>query len=130
MHGLRIIWDFISHFDNLFQILKMKLQKSLTSLKVMSDTYKLKCVWQYFYLKWFFYESVFPKNFRLKTFYIITTKRIFTDLAWANVHLFLWKKNKNYLNNVIKRLLLKKKVYETSYFSWERVFSMTWFRNQ
>ena len=44
MHGLRIIWDFISHFDNLFQILKMKLQKSLTSLKVMSDTYKLKCV--------------------------------------------------------------------------------------
>ena len=31
MHGLRIIWDFISHFDNIFQILKMKLQKSLTS---------------------------------------------------------------------------------------------------
>ena len=22
MHGLSIIWDFISHFDNLFQILK------------------------------------------------------------------------------------------------------------
>ena len=59
MHGLRIIWDFISHFDNLFQILKMELQKSLTSLKVMSD--KLKCVWYHFYLKCFFMKAFFLK---------------------------------------------------------------------
>ena len=45
MHGLRIIWDFINHFDNLFQIWKMELQKSLVTLKVMLDAYKLKWVW-------------------------------------------------------------------------------------
>ena len=61
MHGLSIIWDFISHFDNLFQILKMKLQKSLASLKVMSNGYKLKCVWKYFYLKCFFMKYFFLK---------------------------------------------------------------------
>ena len=125
MRVLRIIWDFMSYFHNLFQILKMNLQKSLVSLKVMLGAFDSIFTWNVFC------ESVLFKIFGLKTFYIITTKRTLTNLAWANIHLFVYKKNKIiYLNNVIKRLLKKKIVYEPSYFYRGWVFSMTWFPNQ